>query len=124
MPLDQKNFDYYTYVSDDGTSYNIRADEDWAAVTGHDLALRVSGQPRFIASKSQRPRKATYVDLTTGRSRSGPIGTATAFAALTIGDTQTFAVSGGATPITYTLVSKVGEKVPGSVTRSHVLDHA
>lgn len=124
MPLDQKNFDYFTYVSDDGTSYNLRVDMDWAGVVTHDLSGRVNGQPRFIASKSQRPRMATYVDLTTGRSRTGPIGTATAFAALTIGDTNSFAVSGSGTAVTYTLVSKVGEKIPGSVTRSHVLDHA
>lgn len=124
MALDQKNFDYYTYVSADGTTYNIRADMDWAAVAGHGLAARANGQPRFIASKSQRPRKATYVDLTTGRSRSGPIGTAAAFDALVIGATQDFAVQGGAAVVTYTLASKVGEKVPGSVTRSHVLDHA
>jgi hypothetical protein len=124
MPLDQKNFDYYTYVSADGTSYNLRADQDWAAVAAHGLAARANGQPRFIASKSQRPRMATYVDLTTGRSRTGPIGTSAAFDALTIGDTQAFTVAGSGTTVTYTLASKVGEKVPGSVARSHVGDHA
>lgn len=124
MALDQKNFDYYTYESADGTTYNIRADQDWAAVAGHGLAARANGQPRYIASKSQQPRKATYVDLTTGRSRTGPIGTSAAFDALVIGSTHDFAVQGGGTAITYTLASKVAEKVPGSVARSHVLDHA
>jgi hypothetical protein len=124
MPLDQKNFDYYTYESADGTSYNIRADEDWAAVAAHGLAARANGQPRYIASGRQQPRKAKYVDLTTGRSRSGPIGTSAAFDALVIGATQTFAVSGGGTAVSYTLVAVTGEKVPGSVAQSHVTDHA
>jgi hypothetical protein len=124
VPLDQKNFDYYSYESADGTTYNLRADEDWAAVAAHGLAARANGQPRYIASGRQRPRMAKYVDLTTGRSRSGPIGTSAAFDALVIGATQDFAVSGGGTPITYTLVAVTGEKVPGSVTQTHVADHA
>jgi hypothetical protein len=124
VPLDQKNFDYFTYESADGTSYNLRCDEDWAAVAAHGMAARANGQPRYIASGRQRPRMAKYVDLTTGRSRTGPIGTSAAFDALVIGATQDFAVSGGATPITYTLVAVTGEKVPGSVAQSHVTDHA
>jgi hypothetical protein len=124
VPLDQKNFDYYSYESADGTTYNLRADEDWAAVAAHGLAARANGQPRYIASGRQKPRMAKYVDLTTGRSRSGPIGTSAAFDALVIGATQDFAVSGGAAPISYTLVAVTGEKVPGSVTQTHVADHA
>lgn len=124
MPLDQKNWDYFSYQSADGTTYNIRADADWAAVAAHGLAARADGQPRYIASGNQKPRRATYVDLTTGRSRSGPIGTSTAFDALVIGSTQNFAVQGGGTAIAYTLVRVTGEKVPGSVAYSHVADHA
>ena len=124
MPLDQKNWDYFSYESADGTTYNMRADQDWAAISAHGLAARANGQPRYIASGAQRPRKAKYVDLTTGRSRSGPIGTSTAFDALVIGATQDFAVQGGATPISYTLVAVTGERVPGSVAQSHVTDHA
>lgn len=124
MPLDQRNWGYFTYESADGTSYNIRADADWAAVAGHGLAARASGQPRYIASSSQKPRTAKYVDLTTGRSRSGPIGTSAAFDALVIGATQDFAVMGGGAAVTYTLVHVTGEKVPGSVIQSSVADHA
>ncbi len=124
MPLDQKNFDYFSYESADGTTYNLRVDEDWAAIAAHGLAARANGQPRYIASGRQQPRKAKYVDLTTGRSRSGPIGTPAAFDALVIGAAQNFAVSGGGAPVSYTLVAVTGEKVPGSVTQSHVADHA
>lgn len=124
MPLPQRNFDYYTYESDDGTSYNIRADMDWAAVAAHGLAARANGQPRFIGSGLQRARTVRYVDLTTGRSVQGPVGTAAAYAALNIGDTHAFPVPGSATTVTYTLAAKRGEKVPGSVAQSHLPDHA
>lgn len=124
MPLPQRNFDYFTYESDDGTDYNIRAASEWAAITEHGLAARVSGQPRYIGSGSQKPRMARYVDLTTGRSIQGPVGTAAAYTALTIGDTISVPVVGSATAVTYTLAAKTGEKVPGSVAQSHVADHA
>lgn len=124
MPLDQRNFDYFSYESDDGTTYNLKADVAWAAVTEHGLAARANGQPRYIASGLQKPRKVRYVDLTTGRSVEGPIGTAAAYAAIDIGDTHSFAVHGSATPVSYTVAAKIGEKVPGSVAQSHVADHA
>lgn len=124
MPLDQRNFGYFTYVSDDGTSYNLKADAAWAAIGAHGLAARANDQPRYIASGLQRPRKVRYVDLTTGRSIEGPVGTAAAYAALSIGDTHAFAVHGSGTAVTYTLAAKVGEKVPGSVIQSAVADHA
>jgi hypothetical protein len=124
MPLPQRNFGYFTYESADGTSYNLRVDADWAAIAGHGLAARVTGQPRYIASKRQRPRMVVYVDLTTGRSRTGPVGTAAAFTALNIGDTHDFPVVGQAGLVTYTLAAKVEEKVPGSVVRLALPDHA
>jgi hypothetical protein len=122
--LVQDNFGYYSYESDDGTTYNLKADVEWAAVTEHGLAARANGQPRLIASGLQRPRMVRYVDLTTGRSRVGPIGTAAAYAAIDIGDTHSFAVQGSATAVSYTVAAKVGEKVPGSVIQSSVADHA
>lgn len=124
MPLDQKNFGYFSYESDDGTTYNMKADASWAAITGHGLAARANGQPRYIASGAQRPRSVKYIDLTTGRSVQGPVGTAAAYAALNIGDTHTFPVQGSGTGVVYTLASKTGEKVPGSVIQSSVADHA
>jgi len=124
MPLPQRNFGYFTYESDDGTSYNIKADADWAAISAHGLAARASGQPRYIASGLQQPRMVRYVDLTTGRSVRGPVGTAAAYAALNIGDTHTFPVVGSGTSVSYTLAAKIGEKVPGSVIQTSLGDHA
>jgi len=124
MPLPQRNFGYFSYESDDGTTYNLKADADWAAVSAHGLAARANGQPRLIGSGLQQPRRVKYVDLTTGRSVQGPVGTAAAYAALNIGDTHAFPVVGSATAVTYTLAAKTGEKVPGSVIQTSLGDHA
>jgi len=125
LPADQRNFNYYTYVSDDGTTYNIRADVDWAAITGHGLAARTNGAPLFIPTGRRKPRTATYVDSTTGRKKKGPIGTATAFSALSLGSTQNFHVEGETATVAYTAAVKSNERVPGTVLQSVGLpDHA
>lgn len=123
MP-DQRNFNFFTYESDDGNSYNLKADVVWAAIAGHGLAARVSGQPRFIETGAKKPRKVRYTDLTTGRSVTGPVGTAAAYAALAIGATQTFTIVGSATAVTYTLTSKTGERVPTDLNAHPLPDHA
>lgn len=124
MPATQRNWNYYTYESDDGTTYNIRAAVEWAAVAAHGLAARTNGAPRFIASKSQTPRKFIYRDATTGRSASGPVGTSAAYTAATLGDDATIVVPGLATGVTYDLVKKVPEKVPTTIVGTQLVDHA
>lgn len=124
MPADQRNWEYFTYASADGTSYNIRADAAWGAVAAHGLAARANGQPVYIASGRRKPRSVTYTDLTTGRSKTGPVGTDTAFNAINIGDTNDFHVEGETAAVTYTVTRKTGEKVPGSVIATSLPDHA
>jgi len=124
MPLVQPNFDYFTYESDDGTTYNIRASKEWGAISAHGLAARANDQPRYISSGSRKPRMALYKDLTTGRSHSGPIGTAAAYTALSVGDVVAFPVPDQTADVNYTLVQKRGERAPGSVVQSFLADHA
>ena len=124
MPAIQPNFNYFTYESDDGTSYNLRADVTWAAYASTGLAARTSGAPRYIKSKSQSPRMFIYRDATTFRTRSGPVGTATAYAAASLGDTISVAVQGEATAVTYDLVKKVPENVPTTIVGRQNPDHA
>jgi len=124
VPADQRNFGYFTYESDDGTSYNIRCDADWAAISAHGLAARANGQPLFITTGRRKPRMATYVDLTTGRKKKGPVGTASAYTALTVGDVEAFHVEGETATVNYTLSAKSGERVPGSVIQTSLPDHA
>lgn len=124
MPADQLNFGYFTYESGDGTTYNIRAGAEWAAVAAHGLAARANGQPRFITTGRRKPRSVTYSDVTTGRTKTGPVGTVAAWTAIAIGATQDFHVSGEAAAVTYTVVRKSDEKIPGSVIYSSLPDHA
>src|SRR5690348_16886418 len=105
MPLPQPNFGYFTYVSADGTSYNIRCSAEWAAIAAHGLAARANGQPRYITTGARRPRSVVYVDQTTGRKKRGPIGTAAAFTALADGAVQAFPVPGQAGTVNYTLAA-------------------
>lgn len=124
MPAVQRNWNYYTYESDDGTTYNIRAAVEWAAVAAHGLAARTSGAPRLIASRQQRPRKVIYRDPTTFRSTSGPIGTAAAYAAIDLGDVVAFSVPGLTGTVNYEAVKKVPESVPTTIVGQPLLDHA
>jgi hypothetical protein len=125
VPAVQRNWDYYTYESDDGTTYNIRAAVEWAAVAAHGLAARTTGAPRYIASKQQQPRRVIYRDSTTGRSTQGPIGTAAALAAISLGDTASFNVPGLATTVSYAAVKKAPERVPTTILGAPGLaDHA
>lgn len=124
MPATQQNFNYWTYVSDDGTTYNTRASTTWAATAAHGLAARTDGAPRFIASKSQTARKFIYRDPTTFRTVTGPVGTAEAYAAAALGDVVAFYVPGLATSVNYELVKKVPEKVPTTIVGRQDPDHA
>lgn len=124
MPAVELNFDYYTYESDDGTIYNLRASVEWAAIANAGLAARTAGAPRFIASKSQKARHAIYRDPTTFRTFSGPVGTQTAYNALTLGDVVAVPVAGLATAVNYELVKKVPEQVPTSIVGRQLADHA
>lgn len=124
MPADQLNYGYFTYESGDGTSYNIRAGAEWAAIAAHGLAARANAQPRYITTGRKKPRSVTYADVTTGRTKTGPVGTAAAWTAIAIGDTADFHVPGEVAAVTYTVVRKSDEKVPGSVIYSSLPDHA
>lgn len=124
MPAAQRNWQYFTYESGDGTTYNIRADADWGAVAAHGLAARANGQPTFIATGRKKPRSVTYTDLTTGRSRTGPVGTSAAWDAIAIGDTHDFPITSETAAVTYTVTRKTGEKVAGSVVATSLPDHA
>lgn len=124
MPAVQPNYDYFTYVSSDGTTYNLRAETGWAGVAAHGLAARTSGAPRFIASRQHSPRRFIYRDSTTFRTRSGPVGTSAAFDAAALGDTIAVSLPGLATTAAYTLVKKVPESVPTSIVGRQDPDHA
>jgi len=125
MAVAQLNYDYFAYESDDGTTYCKRSDDDW----GNDAASGGAACAGAVAwggdSRRRSTRKAIFRDPTTFRTRTLPVFTAAAYAALTVGtDTLTVAIPGSATAATYTLVKKVPEKVPSTVVGRQDPDHA
>jgi hypothetical protein len=112
----QKNFDYFAYDSDDGTSYCMRGDEDWggAAASG---GTACAGEPAYGRATTRRsPRYAIYRDPATFRTFRGVVYTSAAYAALTVGtSTRAINVPGNVAAVTYTLVKKVPERIPSTV---------
>src|SRR6266536_1886741 len=115
VPATQRNFNYFSYASDDGTTYNIRSAVEWAANAATGLSARTNGAPRYIKSSQQSPRMFIYRDPTTFRTISGPVGTTTAYAAAALGDTVAVFVPGLAAAVNYELVKKVPENVPTTI---------
>jgi len=125
MAADQRNFGYSQYVSDDGTTYCLKADSNMIATSGLGGAA-CTGQPAYGRATNRRaPRKAIYIDGTTFRTVTTPVFTATDYAALTVGtDTLSIHVPGETAAVTYTLKKKVPEKVPSTVIGRQDPDHA
>lgn len=125
MAVAQRNFDYFAYESDDGTTYCLRGDEDWgnAAASGGSAC---AGEPAYgPASPRRSPRYALFRDPTTFRTFKSPVYTPDAYAALTVG-TSTFnqAIPGSASAQAYTLVKKIPEQIPSTVVGRQLGDHA
>lgn len=121
----QRNYNYFAYVSDTGTTYALRADEDWGNAAASGGASAAGQDPYGRATRRRAPRKAIYRDPTTFRTFSGPVFTAAAYAALNPG-ASTYAVSvpGNVGTVTYTLVKLVPEKIPTTVVGRQDVDHA
>jgi len=126
MPADQRNFAYSDYLSDDATTYCLKADANMVATAAlGGVTPCTSGIAYGRSSARRQPRKAIYRDGTTFRTVTTPVFTPTDFAALTVGtDTITVHVPGNTATVTYTLVKKVAEKVPSIVIGRTDADHA
>ena len=125
MPAVQRNFDYFSYDSDDATSYCLRGDDDW----GNDAdsgGSACAGEPAYgRATRRRAPRYAIFRDPTTFRTFRGVVFTPAAYAALTVGtSTHDVSVPGLTAPVTYTLVKKVPEKIPSTVVGRQDPDHS
>jgi hypothetical protein len=113
MP-NQRNLQWYRYVSDGGVNFGIQADKEWGDAAASGLTAFNSTDPAFGPQSTQhRTRKAVYRDPQTFRSVIHPVGTATAFAALPA--TLAVTIVGSATTVTYNLARRISEKmrVPG-----------
>jgi hypothetical protein len=124
MAANQRNFQYFTYVDDNGTSWNKKGVLDAAVNALDGSAALTSGAPVWEDGGRFRTRKATFLDGTTGRTVEYTIYTAAAFSALTSASTLAVSVPGEATAVTYTLSRKTAEKQPIGATITGKPDHA
>jgi hypothetical protein len=111
MARNQKNFDNFLYVDDNGVSWTKRGESggDGAAVDGHATG---TGAPTWIDSPRMRARRIIYQDPTTFRTVTPLFYTAAAFAAVGLGDIIAVQVEGLATTVNYAAIKKVAEKQP------------
>lgn len=111
MARNQKNFDNFLYVDDNGVSWTKRGESggDASAIDGH---ANGTGDPTWIDSSRMKARRIIFQDPTTFRTVNPLFYTAAAFAAVDLGDVIAVQVEGLATTVNYAAVKKVAEKQP------------
>jgi hypothetical protein len=121
MARNQKNFQNFLYVDDNGVSWTKRGEDggDAAAIDGHAAG---TGAPTWINSSRMKARTITFIDPTTFRTVQPLFYTAAAFAAVTLGSTMAVQVEGLATTVDYTADRKHAEKQPKRGPASQLAD--
>jgi hypothetical protein len=123
MAAEQKNFQHFLYVDDNGDHWTKRGELD-AIRNAVDGSAGQDASPLWVERPSMRVRKAIYLDGSTGRTKTIIVYTAGAYAALAIGDTLNFKVEGNTGAVTYTLDRKVPEHQGRRGTITGKADHA
>jgi hypothetical protein len=113
MGRNQKNFEYFDYLDDNGAHWNVRGESGGALhlVDGHAVFNPANAVFGRISSR-RHPRYAVFQDPTTLRTIRGIIYTPTAYAAIAPGDTVAVQVPGLATTVSYRLLEKLPERLP------------
>lgn len=111
MARNQKNFENFLYVDDNGVSWTKRGEigGDATAVDGHASG---TGAPTWIDSPRMRVRRIIYQDATTFRTVNPIFYTAAAYAAVALGAVLAVQVEGLATTVNYVAVRKQAERQP------------
>jgi hypothetical protein len=111
MARNQKNFDNFLYVDDNGVDWTKRGETGGAAtaVDGHATGTNA---PTWIDSKRMHVRRIVYQDPTTFRTIDPIFYTAAAYAAVSLGDIVAVQVEGLATTVNYSANKKLAEKQP------------
>jgi hypothetical protein len=112
MARNQKNFDNFLYVDDNGVSWTKRGESGGAAtaVDGHATGTNA---PTWNDSSRMKARRIVYTDPTTFRTVDPIFYTAAAFAAVALGATLAVQVEGLSTTVNYNATKKIAEKQPG-----------
>lgn len=121
MARNQKNYQNFLYVDDNGISWTKRGEDggDAAAVDGHATH---TGAPTWFDSPRMRARRIVYQDPTTFRTVTPLFYTSAAFAAVALGDVIAVQVQGLATTVNYSAVKKEAEKQPSRGTSRQLTD--
>jgi hypothetical protein len=120
-----KNFSLYKYVDATGQNWNLRGEKDAIrnAVDGSAAAGAYPGWGR--STRRHSPRKITYVDLTTFRSKTVVFYTAAAFAAITLGtSTLSWMIEGETVAVVYTASKGINERLPKATAGPNLAEHA
>lgn len=112
MARNQKNFQNFLYVDDNGDSWNKRGEDGGAAAAVDGHAALDATKPFWEDHARMRVRRIIYTDPTTGRTIDPIFYTPTAYNAVALGDTVAVQVSGLATTVNYAASKKVPEKQP------------
>lgn len=121
MARNQKNFENFKYVDDNGVEWTKRG-EIGGAATAVDGHANGDGDPTWIDSARMRARRIVYQDPTTFRTVNPLFYTAAAFAAVALGATLAVQVEGLATTVNYSAVKKIAEKQPSRGTSRKLAD--
>lgn len=111
----ERNFNYFTYASDDGRSYNVKGDQAWggAAASGGTAAGANAVYGR--QTRRRRLRKVIFRDPNSFRTITLTVYTAAAYNAINVGATTiTRALKGASTGVVFTAVKKIPELIPTS----------
>lgn len=122
MAADQRNFQNYLYVDNNGVSWTKRGEVGpAAAVDGHATGTNA---PTWRDSPRMKVRRIIYQDATTFRVITPIFYTSAAFAAVALGDIVAVHVEGEVAAVNYAAVKKIGEKQPSRGPSRQLADHA
>lgn len=124
MAADQKNFQLFTYVDDNGVSWNKRGEDDTnrGAVDGH---AAFGAHPNWGRETPRHSvRKIVYQDATTFRTVRVIFYTAAAYAAVALGDILAIHIEGEVAAVNYNAIKKIPERQPGAAAARQLADHA
>lgn len=125
MAADQKNFQLFTYVDDNGVSWNKRGEDGGpaAAVDGH---AAFGAHPNWgRETRRHSARKIIYQDSTTFRTVTAIFYTAAAYTAVAVGtDSVAVHVPGEVATVSYLAKKKIPERQPAAASARQDPDHA
>lgn len=118
MPVttSERLFNYFNYVSDDGSTYNLRADQAWGQLAASGGTAASAPRAYGRGSRRRQPRKVIFRDASSFRTFTGVAFTTAAYNAIVIGTTTiTRQLKGASTLVNFVAIKKVPEKIPTTV---------